>query len=96
MTIYKGPKAVQLTPELREYLTGGKFYLVDESNDLQAIYTDINRLEKGTINREAQLHESHPQQTLTRFSLYPYLIALGLCCLFSALMLELTFLREVP
>lgn len=76
-------------------ITGGKFYLVDDSNDLQAIYDDISRLEKGAINREAKLHETR-ESAFTRFSLYPFLIALGLCCLFSSLMLESIFLREVP
>lgn len=91
----------QYAPQRRQLqaitsLTGGKFYLVDDTNDLQSIYSAISHLEKGTISREAALQGIHPQAAYTRFSLYHFLIALGLCCLLASLMLESTLLREVP
>lgn len=73
-------------------LTGGKFYLVDENQDLQNIYADISHLEKGTITQKAALH---PHDT-AHFPLYPYLIALGLFSLFLSLMLESFILKRVP
>lgn len=91
----------QYAPQRRQLqaitsLTGGKFYLVDETHDLQNIYTDISHLEKGTITREASLKGLNSQTAYTRFSLYPFLIALGLCCLFASLILESAILRKVP
>lgn len=77
-------------------LTGGKYYLVNDNQDLQDIYKDINRLEKGTIYQEARLQSLHAQAQYSRFSLYPFFIFLGLGCLLSALLLESYILKEVP
>lgn len=76
--------------------TGGKYYLVDDNQDLQAIYTDINQLEKGAIYQEARQQSLQSQTQYSRFSLYPFFIFLGLGCLLAALLLESYVLKEVP
>ena len=91
----------QFAPQRRQLqtvtqLTGGHYYLVDESHDLQQIYDDINRLEKGTIRREGTLTQLNAKANSARFSLYPFLIGLGLLSLLLALFLESTVLKEVP
>lgn len=75
-------------------LTGGKFYLVDESADLQEIYDDIGRLEKGAIIRKGALREKEKLSYL--FPLYPYLIGIGLFFLLSSLLLENLILKRIP
>lgn len=75
-------------------MTGGHLYLVSHSQDLQQIFETINHLEKETI--PPLLSETAIQITKRRFSLYPYLIALGLTCLMGAIVLESTVLRTFP
>lgn len=91
----------QYAPQRRQLesitsLTGGKFFLVDELHDLQNIYDSISHLEKGTIERQAALQGMDHRAAYTRFSFYPYLIALGLFCLFLALLLETSVVRRIP
>lgn len=93
--------SAQYAPQRRQLqaitsLTGGKFYLVDDTHDLQNIYADIGHLEKGTITRQASLQGQNAQLAYTRFSLYPFLIVLALCCLAASLIMESAILRKVP
>lgn len=91
----------QYAPQRRQLqkitaLTGGKFYLVSDSQALQDIYTDIDRLEKGTISQEASAQTIDHQSNFNRFSIYPFFLILGIFCLFLSLFLESTLLRKIP
>lgn len=91
----------QYAPQRRQLqtlttLTGGQFYLVSDSQDLQDIYATIDRLEKGSISQEAHLQALDTKSTYTRFSLYPFFLFFGASCLFFSLFLDSTFLRKVP
>jgi Ca-activated chloride channel family protein len=74
--------------------TGGQFYLVSDTQDLQDIYATIDRLEKGTISQEAQALDH--KSAYLRFSLYPLFISLGLGGLFFAFILDSIILRRIP
>lgn len=91
----------QYAPQRRQLqtitaLTEGQFYLVNDSQDLQKIYATINRLEKGSIAQEAHVQAQEAKSIETRFSLYPFLIAIGISCLFLSLFLNATLFRVVP
>lgn len=92
----------QYAPQRRQLekitgVTGGKFYLVNDTQGLQDIYADIDRLEKGTITQEAHVQTSpDSKSTYTRFSLYPFFLAIGMLCLCLSLFLESTLLRRIP
>ncbi|MFQ5728977.1 MAG: VWA domain-containing protein [Waddliaceae bacterium] len=79
--------------------TGGRFYLVDSSLGLSKIYADIDQLEKSILPIETT-YVSPPKSQLphlfNRISLYPYLIAIGITCLFLSVLLEGTVMRKVP
>lgn len=75
-------------------LTGGKFYTVDSASNLEAIYSDIDKLEKSELPEDVQ--KGRQPDRYRRISYYPYLIAIGLCALFAALLLETTVLRRIP
>lgn len=72
-------------------LTGGEFYLVNANQDLSAIYSKINALEKGKI-----FHPKAAKETYRRFSLYPFFIIFGLGCLVVGWILDLWILKVVP
>lgn len=91
--------SAQFTPHRRQLkaiteMTGGKFFLVGESQSLQEIYQSINELEKSKILRKV-VPEGR-QDVYRRFSFYPFLIMLGLACLISSLLLDFYLLRRVP
>lgn len=74
-------------------MTGGKFIIVGGGTSLMSVYEGIARLEKGNISgnqgkMQLGMHRS--------FSLYPWLIALGLFCLSLGVLLETLLLRRVP
>lgn len=77
-------------------LTGGKFYMVNDSQALSDIYSDINKLEKGTILHPISDDLRDNSSNDKRFSLYPFFLSLGMFCLFLSLFLESTFVRRVP
>lgn len=77
-------------------LTGGQFYLVNDNQQLQDIYTNIDQLEKGTISQEARLQTLDSKTSYTRFSLYPFFIFVGLGLLLTALFLDSFILKVVP
>lgn len=91
----------QYAPQRRQLqtiteLTGGQFYLVDDSQELQDIYAAIDKLEKGSISQEASLQPLDVKSAYTRFSLYPFLILAGIGSLFLSLFLNSTLFRVVP
>lgn len=77
-------------------LTGGKFYLVSDSQALEDIYAEIDQLEKGSIAKEVHVQTQDTKSAYTRFSLYPFFLCFGMICLFLSLFLESTLLRRVP
>lgn len=79
-------------------LTGGKFYMVDNTANLEEIYRGIDQLEKSALPAELQgnIKKADRPDLYRRISFYPYLIALGLLLLLTALTLEMTWLRRIP
>ncbi|MFI0435910.1 MAG: VWA domain-containing protein [Parachlamydiaceae bacterium] len=78
-------------------LTGGKFYLISDAQGLQEIYSDIDQLEKGSIEEELLSTDSRDKKSdYHRVSLYPYLIFLSMIFLFTSLFLDSTLLRKIP
>jgi Ca-activated chloride channel homolog len=79
-------------------LTGGKFYMMNGSNNLEQIYAEINQLEKSALPEQAkaEVRKDLRPDLYRRISFYPYLIALGLLCLMMAIVLDATVLRKVP
>ncbi|CUI17879.1 batA protein [Candidatus Protochlamydia naegleriophila] len=75
-------------------LTGGELYLATREQDLQHVFSTIDRLEKSSI--PGNLGTLDTQENRPRFSLYPYFIAIGLACFLAALFLETTLLRKFP
>lgn len=73
-------------------LTGGKFYLVDQSRDLIAIYSDIERLEKSRLPQQVVSRLEHTEKT----PFYPILIFGGLLLLLIGMILRNTWLRRIP
>lgn len=76
--------------------TGGRFYLVNDAQELKDIYRAIDKLEKGTISQPSQRHVHDAKSAYTRFSLYPFFLWAGICFLFLALILRSTLFRVVP
>jgi Ca-activated chloride channel family protein len=84
-------------------LTGGKFYLLSDGQDLKQIYSEIDQLEKGLIQTE-EAAKSQPSSSnkkdlgshYTRFSFYPFLLGLGILFLLASIILETTLFRKAP
>lgn len=80
-------------------LTGGNFYLVDNVNNLEAIFADINQLEKSKLP-EGVLGKAIPKEEqphlYKKIAFYPYFIGLGLLLLALSLFLQTVVLRRVP
>jgi Ca-activated chloride channel family protein len=85
-------------------LTGGKFYMASGSTNLSDIYAKIDNLEKSSLPTDQELLETLRKnlsrdelpQFYQRFSLYPYLVALGMLCLALWAVLEGLVVRRVP
>lgn len=75
-------------------LTGGQFYLVDEAQDLQKIYTTIDQIEKGTVTSSDSKQALKP--IYKRFSFYPFFILIGLMGLLGAFILDFLIIRKIP
>lgn len=71
-------------------MTGGKFFMISNTNNLPQIYKDIDTLEKSA------LPEQNKKALYRRFSMAPYLIAFALLCLFMAVFLKSAVLRISP
>lgn len=67
--------------------TGGKYYRADNSERFQAIYAEIDKLEKTEM--DLKKYSQH-------FQLYPAVIAIGLGVLLIGILLEDTKLRRLP
>lgn len=76
-------------------ITGGRFYMMDSSNSLENIFADIDQLEKSRLPITETSKKAQPQH-YTRISLYPALIAIGMICLFLAIVLKTIVWRMVP
>lgn len=77
--------------------TGGHFFMVEDSRNLQSIYKEVDRLEKGNISQEAAAQSPKGEdEKKSRFSFYPFFIGMGLLCLFLALWLESWVLKRIP
>lgn len=74
-------------------LTGGKFFAVTEENPLGQVYRAIDTLEKSPLQTQADVVKP---VWMRRYSLYPACIAVGMLCLFMAVLLESTTLRRIP
>lgn len=78
-------------------MTGGQFFMSDGTTGLADIYADIDRLEKSRFPEEAQDSAAKEQAKLYRqFSLYPFLIALGILCLAFASIWDTLIWRRMP
>jgi Ca-activated chloride channel family protein len=80
-------------------LTGGQFYLVDSSMDLEKIYSEIDQLEKSTLpveTRFAAPPKSQQPDLYRRISLHPFFISLGMLFIAASTLLETIFMRRVP
>lgn len=85
-------------------LTGGKFFVIGQSQNMSDIYLSINDLEKSTlpIDRDftQAIKNQIPKEKLPAFFktffLAPYLIFLAIITLFSSVFLSSSFLRRVP
>lgn len=79
-------------------LTGGKFYMVDSTTNLEEIYRDIDNLEKSALpqDQQAQFSKDLRPDLYRRISFYPYLVAIGLLMLFCSFVLESTLFRRIP
>lgn len=73
--------------------TGGQFFLVNANRNLADIYRSINMLEKTSLYAVSTTKKVSPPH---RFSLYPFLIALGMGLFLCSFILDSTLLRKVP
>jgi len=73
-------------------MTGGAFYLADESKDLTQIYRAINELEKSQIPQFI----SEEKREIRYFSFYPYLISAGMICFLLGSLLEGFYFKSTP
>jgi Ca-activated chloride channel family protein len=76
-------------------LTGGHFYIVDNSNSLSEIFSDINKIEKTEIQYINFSKDKLPT-LYKRISFYPYFIALSMIFLIMYLLLETTIFKRIP
>lgn len=67
--------------------TGGKFFRARDKTELEAIYSEIERMER-TRREERQLTQS--------YDLYPWFLAPALACQLLALLFAATWLRRIP
>lgn len=76
-------------------ITGGKYYLLDQTTKLHQVYADIDRLEKSILPTTSLPKDEQPHR-YRRVSLYPYFILLGMLSWMVSIALETIFLRRVP
>ncbi|MEM1282787.1 MAG: VWA domain-containing protein [Chlamydiota bacterium] len=82
--------------ELLTDLTGGKFYYVDTSRNLQDIYAEIDKLEKSELPEHTRDFKENLPHIYKRVSFYRPLIFLGLVSIFLSGLLTTTVLRRFP
>lgn len=84
--------------------TGGQFFIAASEDQIEAIYREIDELERSTLPQKrkvkALVHRRcvlEPNDAAwTEHSLVPLLLGTSLACLFMALGLQLTWLRRAP
>jgi Ca-activated chloride channel homolog len=78
-------------------LTGGKFFFVTSSTNLSQIYSEIDQLEKSELpmSFERNIPRDKQPDLFNKISFYPYLIALGLFCLFLSILLQTIYAKKV-
>lgn len=78
--------------------TGGEFDLATDAGELEKFYAKIDRLEKGMIQREVSPSTSKTDNnaSFSRFSFYPFFLAIGLIAVLSALCLETFVIKTIP
>lgn len=79
-------------------MTGGQFYLMDQSTSLNQIYSDIDKLEKSILPTNPLKVSSKDEipNLYQRISLYPYLIVAGMLLLALSVLAKTTLLRQLP
>lgn len=90
----------QYAPQRRQLqkitaLTGGQFYMVSDAQGLHDIYASIDKLEKGSITQTV-IGQQPLKSQMSRVSLYPFFLILGMCALFLSLGLDSSLLRRIP
>lgn len=82
--------------ELLAGLTGGKFYYVNESLNLQEIYAEIDQLQRIAFPEAPKSLREHMPQIYKKITFYRPLIFLGMASLFLSVVLSATWLRRFP
>lgn len=77
-------------------LTGGQFYMVDTTHNLEEIYKEIDSLEKSAIPTNMNNNPEERPDLYQRYPIAPYLIAIALISLLIAIIMETLFLRRIP
>lgn len=81
-------------------LTGGDLFIMNSSTNLKNIYEEIDQLEKSKIPSNIfplnDLSKDKQPDKFDRFSLYPWLIAIGLFCLLGATFMDTLIFKRVP
>lgn len=81
-------------------LTGGQFYLMQDTTQLSEVFATLNKLEKSIVPQAAvsplDLPKDLQPNRYKRVSLYPYLIAIGMAILFSSVLVRAAFFKEIP
>lgn len=71
-------------------MTGGQFFLADGKNGIEAIFKELDEIEKSKIPiRDAE-------QEYEKKALFPYFALLGLCVALAVFFLQNTYFRQVP
>ncbi|MEX1013088.1 MAG: VWA domain-containing protein [Waddliaceae bacterium] len=69
--------------------TGGRLFLLQSPEELDAVYEEIDQLEKSALpEKEPDRYQKH--------SFSPYLIMVGICFIGLSQLLQLTWFRRVP
>lgn len=76
--------------------TGGNFFLVNSSKNLQEIYKEIDQNEKSKIPLFAKTDKEVAPPVYDTMSFSPYLLILAIICLFLAIALEAFFFKRLP
>lgn len=101
---YPGLKSDRSSQRRAAEMTGGEFFLANDTRALQKIYQVIDGIERnkhhGADRHAMVVEESSKQmqnsQAFDRTSYYTQLITLGLICLLISIILETTLLKKVP
>jgi Ca-activated chloride channel family protein len=79
-------------------ITGGHFYMLDNSTSLLQAYADIDKLEKSILPTQTSNITSKDEapHLYRRISLYPTLIALGMVTLLLSVLVKTILIRQIP